>query len=130
MPTDTPTKDYASITVSDNENGKVDMVASASDTLADESLLSKFAGMFLTEIQDGTVDAGIPFDAEREGEAMLVFEYDADGEVAMDFIANPTMTPGTGEVSPAQALALSALRRVEARIGVGSLELTGAQCEG
>jgi hypothetical protein len=118
-----PDNDHASITVSDSKNGKVGLALGISDDLADESALSKIAAAVLEEIQSGIIDEDIPFDAEREGEAMLVFENDDEDDINVDVVMNPTVTLATGAISPAQALALSSLRHVEQRYGIGLFEL-------
>jgi hypothetical protein len=60
---------------------------------------------------------------------MLVLEDDGAGDIDMNIIFSPTVTVRGGELSGAQALALSALQRLQRRLGLKSMTLMNVLCE-
>jgi len=114
---------YASIVVRDTGQDQVGLVVCAPEGLDQSCFLSLFAGMVLHEIESSKISPELAYDSEGDGEIMLVFEDNGCG-VSTELLANPPMTLSEGKLTPAQALAISALQRVEERIGLGSFENT------
>ena len=121
-----PVKDYISITISDLD-GPVTLTLACSDALDDESVLSKVGGLLMEEVESGVIS--IDADSDCTGEAMLVLEDDGAGDIDMNIIFSPTVTVRGGELSGAQALALSALQRLQRRLGLKSMTLMNVLCE-
>jgi len=126
MNTSADTPDYVSLTVSDR-NGKVELHVTSSEHLTDEDYIIQLAGLVIEGIKGGIID--IPFDSQREGEMMLVFEDDGEDGVDLEAIMNPTVTLSKNAISPAQALALSAVKRVESKNTPGFLEFLEVEGE-
>jgi hypothetical protein len=124
-PASAPPRDYVSLVVCDNTHSRVDLVRNLSDGLNAKSPVIRIADAVLAEIRSGCIE-GVKHNPQGQGETMIIFEDDTEGGVTMEVVVSPQFDLTLGEASPAQALALSALRRVELRWGHDLFDPTGA----
>lgn len=116
--------DFLTFTVKDGAEGQADINVRGSDDFPVESLLGDVGGIYLNFLQSGNVDERLTVDQTIDGEAMIIITPDDGDGLSFQMVMNPTVTIHSGDMSPAQGLAFSALNELEHTLGSSACELT------